>query len=357
VPTAALIRQDDLLARFQDALAHGRDVVLRAPGNADPVKDFARSVVRGLERAPRRLDCRFLYDARGSALYERICELPEYYLTRTEASILSRCAPRIRDVTGPVTLFELGSGYSVKTDRLLAAYLARDPEVRYVPVDVSENALREAGRAIGSRRPEVQVAAVNGTYEDAFPLFRAASPVLVVFLGSTIGNLDEAESDIFLGRVAAHLDPGDFFLLGVDLVKEAARIEAAYNDAAGVTEAFTKNLFVRMNRELGAGLDVGSIEHVARYNARRRQIEIHARFESAQTLEVAPLGEAFRIAAGEEILVEISRKFLIGDLVPRLESFGFAVREIFTDPRRWFALILMERTRPTGKRTVSRGDT
>jgi L-histidine Nalpha-methyltransferase len=355
VPTAAVSRRNDLLARFQNALADGRDVVLRAPGNADPVMDFARSVVRGLERAPRRLNCRFLYDARGSALYERICELPEYYLTRTEASILSRRAPRIRDVTGPVTLFELGSGYSVKTDRLLAAYLARDPEVRYIPVDVSENALREAGRAIASRRPEVRVVSVNGTYEDAFPLFRAASPVLVVFLGSTIGNLDEAESDIFLGRVAAHLGPGDFFLLGVDLVKEAALIEAAYNDAAGVTEAFTKNLFVRMNRELGAGLDIGAIAHVARYSEPRRQVEIHARFASGQTLKVASLGRAFRIAAGEEILVEISRKFLIGGLLPRLETFGFAVRETFTDPRRWFALILMEKIRPSGERTASRG--
>jgi L-histidine Nalpha-methyltransferase len=354
VPIAALIRRDDLLAQFQEALDAGRSAVLRAPGNADPVTDLARSVARGLERTPRRLDCRFLYDARGSALYERICGLPEYYLTRTEASILSRCAPEIRDVTGPVTLFELGSGYSVKTDHLLAAYMARDPEVRYVPVDVSESALREAGRVIASRRPEVRVVAVNGAYEDAFPLFRAASPVLVVFLGSTIGNLDEEESDAFLGRVAAHLGPGDFFLLGVDLVKETALIEAAYNDAAGVTEAFTKNLFVRINRELGAGLDLGAIAHVARYSGPRRQVEIHARFASAQTLRVDPLNRVFRVAAGEKILVEISRKFLIGGLVPRLEAFGFAARKTFTDPRLWFALILMERIRPSGKREASR---
>lgn len=349
MPTAALTRRDDLLTRFQDALAEGRDVVLRAPGHADPVKDFAGSVVRGLERPTRRLDCRFLYDARGSALYERICRLPEYYLTRTEASILSRCAPGIRDVTGPVTLFELGSGYSVKTDHLLAAYLARDPAVRYVPVDVSESALREAARAIAARRPGARVIAVNGTYEDAFPLFRAASPAMLVFLGSTIGNFDEAEAGLFLERVAAHLDPGDFFLLGVDLAKDAALIEAAYNDTAGVTEAFTKNLFVRMNRELGADLDIGSIAHVARYDARRRRIEIHARFRKAQRLRVAPLGRAFRIAAGEEILVEISRKFAVDDLVPCVESFGFAVRRAFTDPQRWFALLLMERDRRTGR--------
>ena len=318
-------------------------------GAINPVLDFALSVTEGLSRQPRRLDCRFLYDARGSELYERITEQPEYYPTRIEEAILARHAPDIAGRTGPVTLLELGSGSSAKTDHLFSSYLRRMPSLCYIPVDVSLSALHLACRSLSRQRPGVRVVGVHGTYQEAFPLFRATSPAMVVFLGSTLGNLASEDASIFLGQVADHLAPGDFFLLGIDLVKSRQILEAAYNDAAGVTEAFTRNLFVRMNRELGSTLDISSIEHLARYDSRQEQVEIHARFNRGQTINIAPLNRYVPISAGEKILVEISRKFRIGEVQALLEYYGLKTCRIFTDERKWFGLLLMQKTpfRPT----------
>ncbi len=328
---------------FQALLAGDRNLVLHAAEAVDSSLDFARSVAAGLARRPRSLECRFLYDARGSSLYERITEQPEYYPTRTEAAILARCAPRLRKLTGPVSLLEFGSGSSAKTDHLLAAWLNADPAVRYIPVDVSESALKQASRTIAERRPQARIIGIHGTYQEVFPLLPEVSPVLVIFLGSTLGNFEEREATHFLRRLAAALGPEDRFLLGVDLVKEPAVLEAAYNDAAGVTAAFTRNLFARMNRELGCDLDLSAIEHLARWQPERRQIEIHARFNQSQTVRLRSLGSSFQIAAGEEIQVEISRKFDLAMLPAWLAACGFTIQETFTDERRWFALLLLKK--------------
>jgi L-histidine Nalpha-methyltransferase len=314
--------------------------IIQLADQADMVREFANSVVRGLVRRPGRLECRFLYDTRGSELYERITRQPEYYPTRTEAGILARCARRLREITGPVSLLELGSGSSAKTDHLLRAW---EDDACYIPVDISESALRHAGEAICARHPGVRVLGLNGDYEEVFPLFSGLSPLMVVFLGSTIGNFSEEEATLFFRRIAENLNDGDYFLLGADLEKDRAVLEAAYNDAAGVTAEFTRNLFARMNRELGSGLDLSAIEHVARWRPERRRIEIHARFEKPQTLRVAPLDRSFQIAAGEEILVEISRKFVLRDLQDELENCALRTREIFTDEQGWFALILLQK--------------
>lgn len=304
---------------------------------------FAESVARGLSAQPRRLESRFLYDARGSRLYEAITRLPEYYPTRTEAAILARSAARIRARTGSVTLLELGSGSAEKTDHLFQAYGQVDGAVRYVPVDVSVSALRQAVGRIAATRPTVEVVAVHGTYADALSLMQAASPVMVLFLGSSIGNMNETETQTFLAGASTHLQPGDFFLLGVDLVKEAAVLEAAYDDAAGVTAAFTRNLFVRMNRELDSGVDVTAVEHLARWSRPRERIEIDARFTRPQTIQVGPLGRTFEICEGESIRTEISQKYRIDRLLPLLRSFGFAMEEVFTDERNWYGVLLMRR--------------
>jgi L-histidine N-alpha-methyltransferase len=347
----------ELVEGFASTLAGRGSAILRVTREADVRGEFARSVVAGLEQEPRRLDCRYLYDARGSELYEQITRQPEYYPTRTEASILSRHAREIREMTGPVTLVELGSGSSAKTEMLLKAYVNDGTLLSYVPVDVSGSALKQAGEQIRSRRPNVQFVGIHGTYQDAFPLVRHASPLLMLFLGSTIGNLDDHEASCFLRAIRDCLRPGDFLLLGVDLVKEVALLEAAYDDAAGITAAFTRNLFARMNRELGSDLDVRRIEHLARFDDSRERIEIHARFSSAQVIKVAPLDRAFEIAAGEKILVEVSRKFRLEKLVPRLASLGFRVRRVFTDERRWFGVLIMERSGGpnTHRRTPPRG--
>ena len=324
-------------------LTPGRRTVIRTSSPADIIEDFSRSVKKGLGKNPRSLDCRFLYDARGSELYEQITRQPEYYPTRTEAAILARQASHIRRIVGPTCLLELGSGSSVKTNLLLRAWLAADEEVRYIPVDISESALLHAGNAIRARHPGVRFIGLNGTYEEAFSFFPQLTPLTVVFLGSTIGNFDEEEACVVFRRLSSSLAEGDHFLLGADLVKDAELLEAAYNDKAGLTAAFTLNLFSRMNRELGCTLDLSAIEHVARWRSESRRIEIHARFHKTQTIRAGRRGPAFEIAAGEEILVEISRKFVLSELQAQLAGYGLHTREVFTDERGWFGLLLLEK--------------
>jgi L-histidine N-alpha-methyltransferase len=305
--------------------------------------EFAREVAAGLSDVPRWLPSRFLYDARGSALFDQICELPEYYPTRTESAILAAHADAVAEITGPVTLLELGSGSAVKTDHLLRAYAARTRSVAYVSVDVSEAALAAAAGRIIAQHPAVSVTGVVGRYEEACRLFPRYSPCVVLFLGSTIGNLNHAESLAFWERVARHLAPGDFFLLGVDLVKDPVVLERAYNDAAGVSAAFTKNVFRRMNVELDAGLDLDAIEHVARYDPAWERIEISARFRETQTVRIAPLATTIDIAAGEMVMTEVSRKFEVERLKQYLACFGLVTRAVYTDPRRWFGVLLLQR--------------
>jgi L-histidine N-alpha-methyltransferase len=307
------------------------------------VHDFAQAVALGLTDTPMWMPARFLYDAAGSQLFEQICELPEYYLTRTETAILARSAPEISRLTGPVTLIELGSGSAVKTDHLLRAYAGGNGSLRYVPVDVSASVLRLAAERIGDRFPSVNVAGVNGEYESAFALLEHYAPSLLLFLGSTLGNLNQGEALVFWRRVAAAMPQGNHLLLGVDLVKDPALLHAAYNDAAGVTARFTRNLFARMNRELDAGLDLDAIEHVARWNDEWQRIEIFGRFQSTQRLRVRPLGIELTIHEGEQVMTEVSRKFVVSRLTAYLACFGFRLVRAFTDERQWFAVLLLQK--------------
>ncbi len=332
----------DFPTRFKEAVGSGV-VLVEAPGTSDSAQAFARSVAAGLSDDPKWLHYRFLYDAEGSRLFEEITRQPEYYPTRTEAAILAKHADEIRRFTGPVTLVELGSGYSVKTEYLLSAYSHDSEPVRYVPVDVSDSALRAASRSIAESFSDVDFTGINGTYRSAFPVLRQLSPQMVIFLGSSIGNFNEAETTSFWRSVADHLPAGDLFLLGVDLVKDTAVLEAAYNDAAGVTAKFTNNYFARINRELGAELDVSQIEHHAIWNPAAERIEIYARFRTEQRLYVQPLDQTFVVGAGELVLLEISRKYRLPKLQRELAAFGFDLRRVFTDEKKWFALLLLER--------------
>jgi L-histidine N-alpha-methyltransferase len=332
----------DFSTRFRLAVDAGTAVV-EAPGTADTVLAFARSVAAGLADDPKWLHCRFLYDNEGSRLFEKITEQPEYYPTRTEAAILEAHATEIRDATGPATLVELGSGYSVKTEYLLDAYSLGRDNVRYVPVDVSISALRAANRSISDSFPEVEFTGIAGTYRSAFPVLRQLSPSVVVFLGSTLGNFNPAEATAFFGALCGHMPAYDFFLLGIDLVKDVAVLEAAYNDAAGVTARFTNNYFARMNRELGSDLSLDQIEHVAAWNPELERMEIFGHFHTTQQIYIEPLDETYEIAAGERILIEISRKFRLPAVEKELGKHGFRLRRSFTDAKGWFALLLLER--------------
>jgi L-histidine N-alpha-methyltransferase len=320
------------------------DSVIINPRHDDAARlAFAKSVALGLTDTPPWLHSHFLYDERGSQLFEEICEQPEYYLTNAEAEILQRYASKIRDETGPVTLIELGSGSSVKTDYLLAAYAANESPVRYVPVDVSETILEQAKDVIVAAHPTVTVTGIADTYEHAFPLFKEFSPAMVMFLGSSIGNFDQREADVFWQGVSAGLAPGDYLLVGVDLVKDESVLNAAYNDAAGVTAAFTKNLFVRINDELGASIDIDEIEHVARYNAEWQRMEIYARFSSTQEIFLEPIDRTLTVPAGTMVMTEISRKYDLEKTQQYLRCFDFSLKRVFTDERGWFGLLLLQR--------------
>jgi L-histidine Nalpha-methyltransferase len=346
--TAAQRASEDLPERLRRALRRRESIILDVGRHGDPQNDFAIAVARGLRAQPRQIPCRYLYDRVGSHLYEQICQQPEYYPTRTEAAILARHAPFIAELTGPVSLLELGAGSSTKTALLLAAYLGAGDLPGYFPIDVSSSALRLGQAELGRAFPQVTTIGLHSRYEEALPLARLVAPAMVLFLGSTLGNFGREEASSFLTTLSGQMTEGDYFLLGLDLVKETALLEAAYNDAAGVTAAFTRNLFARMNRELGTAIDLHTIEHQARYIAEKQRIEIHARFTAAQSIRLAGSGQTFHIAAGERIQTEISRKYRSEQISPWLSAFGFSTRRIFTDERDWFALALLQKTGHAG---------
>ncbi len=315
-----------------------------AVGGSDPPGlDFALAVARGLSDIPRRLDSRYLYDSRGSQIFEDICKQPEYYLTRAEATILAAAAGDIADKTGNVTLVELGSGSSIKTQILLDAFVSAYGSVDYRPIDVSASILEQAENEISARLPAVNVEALNCTYDDAFPHLASLSPAMLLFLGSSAGNLDSGESDHFWENVSTNLQAGDYCLLGIDINEDPRSLHAAYNDAAGHSAAFTRNLFARMNRELGASIDTGGIDHVARYVSRWRRVEIFARFNQGQRIDIVLLGSSFGIGHGELILTEVGRKFRLRQMVPYLCTFGLSAERIYTDPGRRFAVLLLKK--------------
>jgi L-histidine N-alpha-methyltransferase len=305
----------------------------------------------GLTATPKSLPPKWFYDAQGSALFEKITELPEYYPTRAERAILRAVAPEIAALTGAATLVELGSGSSEKTRLLLSALRDAGTLRGYVPVDVSESALAAAGDALAAEYPGLAVHAVVADFEKYLGVPSDAGngttagddndgPRLVAFLGSTIGNMVPDERAVFLRRVRAQLRPGDAFLLGTDLVKDPAVLVAAYDDSAGVTAAFNKNVLAVLNAELGADFDLDAFDHVALWDAEREWIEMRLRAASAQTVLVAGLGLTVEFAAGEEMRTEVSAKFREAGVRTELAAAGLAVRSWWTDPGGQFGLSL-----------------
>jgi L-histidine Nalpha-methyltransferase len=299
----------------------------------------------GLTATPKSLPPKWFYDAQGSELFEKITELPEYYPTRAERSILRAVAAEIAALTGATSLVELGSGSSEKTRLLLSALREAGTLRRYVPVDVSESALAAAGDALGGEYPGLAVHAVVADFERYLGVPGAdddtgEGPRLVAFLGSTIGNMVPAERAAFLGRVRERLRPGDAFLLGTDLVKNPAVLVAAYDDDAGVTAAFNKNVLAVLNAELGADFDLDAFEHVAAWDAASEWIEMRLRATSAQSVYVRELGLTAEFAAGEEMRTEVSAKFRAAGVRGELAAAGLAVRSWWTDEHGQFGLSL-----------------
>ncbi|WP_262057044.1 L-histidine N(alpha)-methyltransferase [Streptomyces sp. STR69] len=294
-------------------------------------------VLEGLTRTPKTLPPKWFYDAHGSELFERITELPEYYPTRAEREILIDRAGEIAAATGARTLVELGSGSSDKTRHLLDAFT--DLAV-YVPVDVSESALTQAGHALIEERPGLDVHALIADFTGALALPETPGPRLLAFLGGTIGNLLPAERATFFAGLRALLSPGDALLLGTDLVKDEQVLVRAYDDAAGVTAAFNKNVLTVVDRELGADFDVTAFDHVALWDADNEWIEMRLRSRTDQTVKIPALDLAVDFAAGEELRTEISAKFRKEGVRTELAAAGLELAHWWTDREGRFALSL-----------------
>lgn len=305
-------------------------------GPDDMAEALRSDVRRGLTSVPKALPPKWFYDERGSLLFDEITRLPEYYPTRAEAAILVERAADIATAAGADTLVELGSGTSTKTRLLLDAMGAR----RYVPFDVSESTLRAAGSALEADYPGLEVHGVVGDFERHLSLLPGGGRRLVLFLGGTIGNLAPAERAKFLGEVAGGMAPGDGLLLGTDLVKDPARLVAAYDDAAGVTAEFNKNVLRVMNDSLGADFDVDRFEHVARWNESDEWIEMRLRSVCSQNVLVSALGLSVAFGEGEEMRTEISSKFRRAGVEAELAAAGLSLRHWWTDAAADFALSL-----------------
>ncbi|MFF5968867.1 L-histidine N(alpha)-methyltransferase [Streptomyces collinus] len=294
-------------------------------------------VHRGLTGRPKNLPPKWFYDAHGSDLFEKITELPEYYPTRAEREILLARAGDIAAATRARTLVELGSGSSEKTRHLIDALTDLHT---YVPVDVSGSALSQAGQALAAERPGLDVHALIADFTAALTLPDTPGPRLVAFLGGTIGNLLPAERAAFLASVRALLAPGDALLLGTDLVKDEEVLVRAYDDGAGVTAAFNKNVLTVINRELGADFEPAAFDHVALWDAGHEWIEMRLRSRTAQTVKVPALDLAVDFAAGEEMRTEVSAKFRQEGVRAELSAAGLDLAHWWTDGAGRFALSL-----------------
>lgn len=320
------------------------DVEDRTPGAL-----LCDAVYQGLSATPKTLPPRLFYDRAGSELFEAITELPEYYPTRTEAALLEAHAEGIvRAVGEEVTLVEFGSGSSRKTRLLIEAALLRQEALQYVPIDISRAFLRDSAEALLAEYPALTVTALAGEYFDAaLAMPPAAGPRLILFLGSNIGNLPHAEATRFLARVRAGMSPHDRLLVGTDLVKDAAVLEAAYDDAQGVTARFNLNLLARINCELGGAFDLARFRHAAPWDAVAERIEMRLVSLGDQRVRVDDLDTEFTFADGEAIVTEWSQKYTPESFAALCAPAGLEIVGSWTDDRSWFAEWLL-RPLPSG---------
>lgn len=306
----------------------------------DRHKELAADVLYGLTRPSKTLPPKYFYDASGSELFEEITRLPEYYPTRAERTILTSYAGQIAALSNADTLVELGSGSSEKTRLLLDGMHASMAGHHYVPVDVSESALNGAIEQLRTDYPRLHIHGVVADIERHLHLLPRGGRRLVAFLGGTIGNFAPAERLSFLADLRTTLDPGDTLLLGTDLVKDPGRLVAAYDDAAGVTAEFNRNVLRVINRSLDADFVPDAFDHVAIWDSANEWIEMRLRSRHAQTAHINNLGLTVEIATGEEIRTEISAKFRRDSLTAELASAGFALTSWWNDPDGDFALSL-----------------
>ncbi|HEY2160769.1 MAG TPA: L-histidine N(alpha)-methyltransferase [Solirubrobacteraceae bacterium] len=321
------------------------DISIRSCVSDEQERCLADDVLDGLTRPFKELPPKHFYDARGSELFEQICELPEYYPTRTERAILEEQASQIVRLSGAAELVELGSGAADKARILLDAMAEAGTLSRYVPLDVSEQALQQAAEQLVSEYDGLQVDGLIGDFErhlDSVPE-RGSGPRIVALLGGTIGNFPPGSRRRLLREIARLLGPEDRLLLGTDLVKDPELIEAAYDDSSGVTAEFNRNVLHVINRELGADFSPDAFEHIAFFDRKHEWIEMRLRARAAQTVQIGDLGLSVEFDEGEELRTEISAKFTRQRLEADFRAAGLRLERWFTDADGLFALSLAAR--------------
>lgn len=316
------------------------EVLLEQSAMRAELRDDVR---RGLATTPKELPARWLYDERGSQLFDAITRLPEYYPTERERELLQAHAAQVARLARPETLVELGSGTSDKTRTLLDALLAEGDLRRFVPFDVSEKTLRAAAGLLHELYPELRVHAIVADFEHQLELLPPGGRRLVAFLGSTIGNLPPAARARFLRTIAFVLEPDGWLLLGLDLVKDPERLQLAYDDPGGVTADFELNLLLRLNRELGASFDREAFAYAARWDPRHEWMELGLRSLCDQVVPIPAVGIEARFAAGELLRTEISAKFRRAGAERELVAAGLELVRFWSDPADDFALVLARR--------------
>ncbi len=308
------------------------------------VPSFAQDVAQGLRSKPKRLSSKYFYDDVGSALFDAITKLPEYYLTKAETEILSQWGWQIvRVLDAPLDFVELGSGSAVKTRLLIGEALRVQPQLRYSPIDISTEAVRASSLALVASYPALSVRAYAGDYFDVLAghVLVSERKMLAMFMGSNIGNYEPGEAKQLLALLGGALRPGDGLLLGADLKKDAATLELAYDDPAGVTAAFNLNLLARINRELDADFDVRKFEHVAHYDEARGSVDSFLEAHERMSVPIRSLGLRVALRAGERIHTESSHKFSDDEIAALGRAAGFRKHAVWHDRANRFGVQLL----------------
>jgi L-histidine N-alpha-methyltransferase len=319
-------------------------------------EDFAADVERGLAAQSKYVSPKYLYDEVGSQLFEQICLQPEYYLTRTEASILNKHAPVISKLLGSnIEIIELGSGSSSKTAILLSYLSLQKKRIYYFPIDISSSILMESTRRLKSQFPNISIIGIRSDYDLGIDKAAAAAAgcmsaernqeipdmKLLLFLGSSIGNFELIEARSLLGSVRKKLHTNDLLLVGFDLQKDESVLNAAYNDKAGITAKFNLNLLARINKELDGNLELGKFEHHAFYSREQQRMEMHLVSKTDQQLYIGALGKTFAIRKGESIHTENSYKYTLNQIAALADDCSFTLEKNFMDKNRWFNVALL----------------
>jgi dimethylhistidine N-methyltransferase len=332
------------LAETQPAVVSEEKFIIHNLVKREPRAGLAADVRRGLDSQPKRFLPKYFYDQLGSQLFEAICLLPEYYLTRAENEILERYADEIvASVDGETTLLEMGSGSASKTRLIIEALLRKQAELLFIPVDISASALDSSSRILLQSYPQIRVEAYAADYFAGLAELEKTERgrTLALFLGSNISNFDPEEALRFLRALRQVLHQGDALLLGADLKKDKRVLEAAYNDALGVTAAFNLNVLARINRELGGNFDLRAFQHHAFYSEAAGRVEIYIESLRAQTVEITGLGISVDFAAGEQIHTENSYKYDLGNLAELAANTGFTRARTWLDHGEQFSSSLL----------------